>query len=215
MVCMMHFLDDAPHDFVHNLPSASWRSSQGSSTTALSTAASHPVRPFDPCVCEHLAVWSPFRRGELCLHGRHAPRAGGASRGVRTEHPERVSQTRFVDRARASCKRDACISAGWCGTTTGAWISMLWRTVASLTGALSAARHHTGSMGVRWAAFTRGGSDWRAVEEITARRCARSTPTTARCDFALFGARDRRRFLRNEICFVSNLIYDRTRTSAR
>ena len=158
-------------------PSASWRSSQGSST-ALSTAAissSSFVRSVRSA--NGTAVWAVSSRRAMPPRATCAACWRPSARSFSARNtPNGVANTFRRSSGAPPANVCACISAGWCGTTTGAWISVCG---ARFRPRRSICRSTCipATWAVRWGC-SRGGRTTGGPWRRSPRRCARSTPTT-------------------------------------
>ena len=171
---MMHFLDDAPHDFVRN-----------ASERELAKLSGFVHRTFNG------GDLIQFVRSIRAICERH----GGLGRFVEASYastgdmrrPERCRKHVSSIERGASCKR-LCMYFRWMVRHDDRGVDFgLWRTIPPSALYLPLDLH-TGNMGRALGLLARRQNDWRAVEEITAALRTFDADDPVRYDFALFGA---------------------------
>jgi len=173
---MMHFLDDAPHDFVRN-----------ASERELAKLSGFVHRTFNGgdliqfvrsirAICERHGGLGRFVEASYASTGdMRRVLAAFREEFFRTEHPERCRKHVSSIERGASCKR-LCMYFRWMVRHDDRGVDFgLWRTIPPSALYLPLDLH-TGNMGRALGLLARRQNDWRAVEEITAaqleERCA-------------------------------------------
>ena len=165
---MMHFLDDAPHDFVRN-----------ASERELAKLSGFVHRTFNGgdliqfvrsirAICERHGGLGRFVEASYASTGdMRRVLAAFREEFFRTEHPERCRKhVSSIERC-ASCKR-LCMYFRWMVRHDDRGVDFgLWRTIPPSALYLPLDLH-TGNMGRALGLLARRQNDWRAVEEITA-----------------------------------------------
>ena len=186
---MMHFLDDAPHDFVRN-----------ASERELAKLSGFVHRTFNGgdliqfvrsirAICERHGGLGRFVEASYASTG-DMRRVLAAFREEFFSHgtPRTVSQNTFRRLSGAPpCKR-LCMYFRWMVRHDDRGVDFgLWRTIPPSALYLPLDLH-TGNMGRALGLLARRQNDWRAVEEITAALRTFDADDPVRYDFALFGA---------------------------
>ena len=185
---MMHFLDDAPHDFVRN-----------ASERELAKLSGFVHRTFNGgdliqfvrsirAICERHGGLGRFVEASYASTGdMRRVLAAFREEFFRTEHPERCRKHVSSIERGASCKR-LCMYFRWMVRHDDRVVDFgLWRTIPP--SALYLPLYlHTGNMGRALGLLARRQNDWRAVEEITEALRTFDADDPVRYDFALFGA---------------------------
>ena len=185
---MMHFLDDAPHDFVLN-----------ASDRELESLRPFVHRTFNGSDLIHFvrairAMYAEYGGLGRFVESRYA--ATGDMRRVlsdfrqaffSTAHPSRCEKhLACIDRG-ASCKR-LNMYFRWFVRHDDRGVDFgLWRSI-PMSALYLPLDLHTGRVGRALGLLERRQNDWRAVEEITARLRELDPDDPVRYDFALFGA---------------------------
>lgn len=185
---MMHFLDDAPHDFVRN-----------ASERELAKLSGFVHRTFNGgdliqfvrsirAICERHGGLGRFVEASYASAGdMRRVLAAFREEFFRTEHPERCRKHVSSIERGASCKR-LCMYFRWMVRHDDRGVDFgLWRTIPPSALYLPLDLH-TGNMGRALGLLARRQNDWRAVEEITAALRTFDADDPVRYDFALFGA---------------------------
>ena len=185
---MMHFLDDAPHDFVRN-----------ASERELAKLSGFVHRTFNGgdliqfvrsirAICERHGGLGRFVEASYASTGdMRRVLAAFREEFFRTEHPERCRKHVSSIERGASCKR-LCMYFRWMVRHDDRGVDFgLWRTIPPSALYLPLDLH-TGNMGRALGLLARRQNDWRAVEEITAALRTFDADDPVRYDFALFGA---------------------------
>lgn len=185
---MMHFLDDAPHDFVRN-----------ASERELAKLSGFVHRTFNGgdliqfvrsirAICERHGGLGRFVEASYASTGdMRRVLAAFREEFFRTEHPERCRKHVSSIERGASCKR-LCMYFRWMVRHDDRGVDFgQWRTIPPSALYLPLDLH-TGNMGRALGLLARRQNDWRAVEEITAALRTFDADDPVRYDFALFGA---------------------------
>lgn len=185
---MMHYLDDAPHDFVCN-----------ASERELATLAPFVHRTFNGGDFIHFirAIRAMYaHHGGLGRFVEASYAATGDMRRVlsafrreffRPEHPARCEKhVSSIDKG-ASCKR-LCMYFRWFVRRDDRGVDFgEWRTI-PMSALYLPLDLHTGTMGRALGLLSRRQNDWQAVEQLTASLRGFDADDPVRYDFALFGA---------------------------
>lgn len=185
---MMHFMDDAPADFVRN---ASQRELALLSSYVHRTFNGGDLRDFVLALRRmeerHGGIGNFFETRYEAAQSMPPcwPTSGASfSPGSTLRAARSMFRPSSAARPASGC---ACICGGWCAATTGVSISVWWRRI-PMSALYLPLDVHVGETARALGLLGRRQNDWRAVEELTDALRAFDAEDPARYDFSLFGA---------------------------